>query len=360
MKIKAAVTYRQGENFKIEQITLDEPKAGEVLVRIAASGICATDIHVQNQEYAFPLPAVLGHEGSGVVEKVGEHVHAVKIGDHVVLSYAYCGHCKACRAGTPFECDDYDELNFGGKMADGSSRIHQNGQELSVFFGQSSFATHVVVNRNSIVKVNKDIDLTLLGALGCGIQTGSGTVLNLFQLGPGSSIAVFGAGAVGMSAIMAAKLVGSRIIIAVDRHEHRLNLARDLGATHVLNAGEVDVIAEIKRITGSGVQYVLEATGHSSVADQAVDALDRNGRLAYVAGSPNLSEDAMRKRKLTIMAVIEGNSVPQVFIPRLIEFYKLGKFPFDKLVKYYPFEEINRAVADARSGATIKPVITMP
>jgi aryl-alcohol dehydrogenase len=159
---------------------------------------------------------------------------------------------------------------------------------------------------------------------------------------------------------MAAKLVDSRIIIAVDLHEHRLKIARDLGATHVLNAGKVDVITEIKRITGSGVQYALEATGHSSVADQAVRTLDRNGRLAYVAGAPNLSEDAVKKRKLTIMAVVAGNSVPQVFIPRLIEFYKLGKFPFDKLVKYYPFDEINRAVADARSGSTIKPVITMP
>jgi len=232
VKIQAAVLYRKGEKFKIEPVTLDEPKAGEVLVKIVASGICLTDIHVQNQEYLFPLPAVLGHEDAGIAEKAGEGVSTVKPGDHVVLGYAYCGKCQPCLTGAPF-----------------STRLHYHGRELSVFFGQSSFGTYAVVNVNNVVKVDRKLDLRMLGPLGCGIQTGSGTILNHFQPEAGSSIAVFGAGAVGLSAVMASKVVKCGIIIATDIHDNRLELAQELGATHVMNPRKVDVVAEIKHIT---------------------------------------------------------------------------------------------------------------
>jgi len=178
VEIEAAVLHGAGEEFKLERVTLDQPRVGEVLVRIAACGICHTDIHVQSQEYYFPLPAVLGHEGCGIVVEVGAGVSAVAPGDHVVLAYAYCGKCLPCLSGAPFACARFDELNFGGRLADGSTRLHQQGKELSVFFGQSSFATHAVVNVNNVVKVDKELDLKLLAPLGCGIQTGSGSILN--------------------------------------------------------------------------------------------------------------------------------------------------------------------------------------
>lgn len=361
MQIQAAVVQRPGERFRIKQVTLDEPKPGEVMVRIVASGICLTDIHVQNQEYSFPLPAVLGHEGAGIVEKVGEGVSTVQPGDHVVLGYAYCGECPPCIGGTPFACERYDELNFGGKMADGSTRLHRCGRELPVFFGQSSFASYVVVNRNNVVKIDKEQDLRMVGPLGCGLQTGSGTILNYFQPEKGASIAIFGAGAVGLSAVMAARLAACDTVIVTDLHDNRLELAREVGATHALNSRTADVVAEIKRITGGGVRYALEASGYASVGRQAVQSLAAGGKLAYVSDPPALQGvDADHIKSLTITGIIEGNSVPQLFIPQLLSWYKQGRFPFDKLLQFYPLHEINQAVADARSGRVVKPVLLMP
>lgn len=291
---------------------------------------------------------------------MGEGVSTVKPGDPVVLGYAYCGKCHSCLTGAPFECERYDELNFGGRMADGSTRLHHQGHELSVFFGQSSFGTYAVVNVNNVVKVDREVDLTLLGPLGCGIQTGSGTILNHFQPKAGSSIAIFGAGAVGLSAVMASKIANCGIIIATDIHDKRLELAQELGATHVMNPRKVDVVAEIKALTKGGVEYALEASGHPAVGRQAVSSLVFGGNLAYVSAPPSITGlDAAHIRSLTISGIVEGDSIPQVFIPRLINLYKAGKFPFNKLIKFYPLQEINRAVADAQSGAVIKPVITM-
>lgn len=360
VEITAAVLHGRGEAFRIERVRLDEPRAGEALVRLVASGICATDIHIQRQEYWFPLPAVLGHEGAGLVEKVGPGVTAVEPGDHVVLGYAYCGHCQACLAGRPYDCERNDELNWGGRMADGTSRLSQNGRALAVLFGQSSFATHAVVGENNLVKVERDLDLRMLAPLGCGIQTGAGTVFNHFRAGAGDTVAVFGAGAVGLSAVMAARVAGCAVIAAVDVRDSRLALAAELGATHTLNAGEGDAAAAIKRITGGGADYALEASGRGDVGAQAVRALKPGGKLAYVSAPPSLAgADAAQARGLTITAIIEGASVPQAFIPRLIALYRRGEFPLDRLVSLYPLAEINRAVADATSGLAVKPVVVM-
>ncbi|KPU43164.1 aryl-alcohol dehydrogenase [Oxobacter pfennigii] len=361
MEIQAAVLHNHGEKFNIETVTLDEPKADEVLVKIIASGICLTDIHIQHQEYYFPLPAVLGHEGAGIVEKVGEGVSGVKPGDHVVLGYAYCGECQPCLNNTPYKCDIYDELNFGGRMIDGTTRLHHHNDDLSVLFGQSSFAAYAVVNINNIVKVDDDLDLKYLGPLGCGIQTGSGTIFNYFKAQAGSSIAVFGAGAVGLSAVMAAKAANCGIIIAVDIHDNRLELARELGATHVLNSRKVDVEAEIKRITNGGVDYALEASGHGAVGRQAVNSLKYGGSLAYVSSPPSTyGLDPSHVRSLSIRGIVEGDSVQQVLIPQLIKLYKEGKFPFHKLIRFYQLHEINQAIADSQEGTVIKSVIIMP
>ncbi|WKA52433.1 NAD(P)-dependent alcohol dehydrogenase [Planococcus liqunii] len=359
MKIQAAVTHGLGEEFKFEEVELGEPKDHEVLVKIVASGVCHTDAVARDLGLS-PFPAVLGHEGSGVVEKVGSAVTSIEAGDHVVLSFAYCGHCENCLTGHPTVCLNFNELNFGGKMQDGTNRIHHHDHAVSTFFGQSSFGTFAVTNERNVVKVDKEVDLTLLGPLGCGIQTGAGTVLNRIKPEFGSSIAVFGSGAVGLSAVMAAKIAGCLNIIAVDIHDNRLELAKELGATHTLNGKIVDVVNEIKEITGGGTHYAVETTGVPPVVKQAIHSLRPLGSCAIVGVTPEITfdvhNDIMAEGK-TVMGVIEGDSIPQVFIPQLVAYYKRGMFPFDKLTKVYEFEQLNEAFEDSKNGSTIKPIV---
>jgi aryl-alcohol dehydrogenase len=359
MKIKAAVTHGQGEDFKIEEVELAEPKANEVLIKIVASGVCHTDA-VARDLGLTPYPVVLGHEGSGIVEKVGAGVKTIEPGDHVVLSFASCGHCENCLTGHPTVCTEFNDLNFGGKMEDETHRLHKHDHELSTFFGQSSFGTYAVANERNVVKVDKDVDLALLGPLGCGIQTGSGTVLNRLKPDFGTSIAVYGTGAVGLSGIMAAKITGCRHIIAIDIHDSRLEKAKELGATHVINSKNEDVVERIKEITNGGVHYGLETTGVPVVVRQGLRALRPLGTLAIVGVTPemeiNVHEEIMAEGK-TMVGVIEGDAVPQLFIPQLVDYYKNGMFPFDKLVEFYDFSDINQAFEDSKKGLAIKPIV---
>ncbi|MBX0315090.1 NAD(P)-dependent alcohol dehydrogenase [Planococcus glaciei] len=359
MKIQAAVTHGLGEEFKFEEVELGEPKDHEVLVKIVASGVCHTDAVARDLGLS-PFPAVLGHEGSGIVEKVGSAVTSIEAGDHVVLSFTYCGHCENCLTGHPTVCLNFNELNFGGKMQDGTNRIHHHDHAVSTFFGQSSFGTFAVTNERNVVKVDKEVDLALLGPLGCGIQTGAGTVLNRIKPEFGSSIAVFGSGAVGLSAVMAAKIAGCLNIIAVDIHDNRLELAKELGATHTLNGKNVDVVNEIKEITGGGTHYAVETTGVPPVVKQAIHSLRPLGSCAIVGVTPEITfdvhNDIMAEGK-TVMGVIEGDSIPQVFIPQLVAYYKRGMFPFNKLTKVYEFEQLNEAFEDSKNGSTIKPIV---
>ncbi|MGB6406907.1 MAG: NAD(P)-dependent alcohol dehydrogenase [Planococcus donghaensis] len=359
MKIQAAVTHGLGEEFKVEEVELGEPEAHEVLVKIVATGVCHTDAVARDLGLS-PFPVVLGHEGSGVVEKVGSAVTAIQAGDHVVLSFAYCGQCENCLTGHPTVCLKFNDLNFGGKMQDGTNRIHQHDHAVSTFFGQSSFGNFAVANERNVVKVDPEVDLALLGPLGCGIQTGAGTVLNRFKPEFGSSIAIYGSGAVGLSAVMAAKIAGCLNIIAVDIHDNRLELAKELGATHTLNGKNVDVVEEIKKITNGGTHYAVETTGVPPVVKQAIHALRPLGSCAIVGVTPEITldvhNDIMAEGK-TVMGVIEGDSIPQVFIPQLVAYYKRGLFPFDKLTKVYDFDQINEAFEDSKKGITIKPIV---
>lgn len=359
MKILAAVAHNVGEELKIEDVELMAPGADEVLIKIVASGVCHTDAESIKGNGA-PFPAVLGHEGSGIVEKVGSGVTTVKAGDHVVLSYSYCGECSQCLTGHQNLCERTVELNFGGKSKDGSNRLHQHDHSLSTFFGQSSFATYSIANKNNVVKVDKDVDLALLGPLGCGIQTGSGTVLNSLKPETGTSIVIFGGGAVGLSAVMAAKIIGLKHIIVVDLHQSRLDLAKELGATHILNGKEVDVVKVIKEITDGGAHYAVETTGATPVIKQSIHALRVSGTVAIVGMGGdvtlNFTNDILMEGK-RIVGTVQGDSVPQLHIPRLVQFYKEGKFPFDKLVKFYDFEDINKAFEDSKTGVTIKPIV---
>jgi aryl-alcohol dehydrogenase len=363
MKTKAAVTFGKGEPFEITEITIDDPQPGEVLVRLVASGICHTDFFAQNQSYPVPLPAVLGHEGSGIVEKVGVGIKHIQPGDHVVLSYSSCGVCRNCLSGKAYACEQFYDLNFSGRMADGSCRLHLDNREVSNFFGQSSFAHYSVASARNVVKVPKDVPLEMLGPLGCGIQTGSGAVLNKLKPDPGSSIVIFGIGAVGLSAVMAANVAHCGVIIAVDIQNNRLDLAKDLGATHTINAKEKNVVEEIMRITGSGVNHAIEASGRPENTRHAVDSLATLGTAVQVGGSAMGTEVTLDLNTIlferNLNGFLMGESVPQTYIPMLIDLYKQGKFPFDKLITYYTFEEINQAFEDSKKGTTIKPIIKL-
>lgn len=362
MKIQAAVTHAQGDEFAIEEVTLLAPKSNEVLVKVVAVGVCHTDAVARDLGLS-PYPVVLGHEGSGIVEQTGENVTSLAVGDHVVMSFAHCGQCENCLTGHPTVCARFNDLNFGGRMEDHTHRLHQGDTPLSTFFGQSSFGTHVVAHERNVIKVDKDVDLALLGPLGCGIQTGAGTVLNRLKPEFGTSIAIYGCGAVGLSAIMGAKIAGCQQVFAIDVHDNRLDLARELGATHVLNGKQVNVAEEIKSATAGGTHYAVESTGAPPVVRQCLQALRPLGQAAIVGVTPEMSldvhNDLMAEGK-SMIGVIEGDSVPRVFIPKLIEFYKAGKFPFDKLVKFYGFDEIDQAFEDSSNGVTVKPILRLP
>ncbi|GGE32852.1 alcohol dehydrogenase [Pullulanibacillus camelliae] len=362
MEMKAASLYEPKGDFVFENVEIREPKSNEVLIKIVASGVCHTDAVAREQFVPVPLPVVLGHEGSGIVEKVGADVTTVKPGDHVVLSFSSCGHCENCLTGHPSACEQLNDLNFGGVMNDGTKRIHKHGEEFSTFFGQSSFATYAVSNERNVVKIDEDVDLRLLGPLGCGIQTGSGTVLNKLKPEFGSTIAIYGAGAVGLSAIMAAKIVGCSKIIAVDVHDSRLELAKELGATHVINGAKVDTVEEVRRITGKGTHYAVDTAGVPAVTRQALNGLKSMGTLAIVGATGDLTVNVQTElmgEVKSIIGVVEGDAIPQTFIPKLVQYYKEGQFPFDKLVKFYDFEELETAFEDSKSGATIKPIVVM-
>lgn len=362
MRIHAAMTESQGKNFQISMLDLAEPEADEVLIRIIATGVCHTDAVARDMGLT-PYPVLLGHEGAGIVEMVGSAVDDIKMGDHVVLSYASCGICENCLTGHPTVCLRFNDLNFGGKMPDGSTRLYQDGKPISSFFGQSSFGTYSVVKARNAVPVPKNVDLALLGPLGCGIQTGSGTVLNTLRPEFGTSIAIFGCGAVGLSAIMAAKICGCENIIAIDIHESRLELAKELGATYTINSKATKNLAqEIKEMTNGGLHYAVETTGVSSVLKDAVAALRPLGTAAIVGVTGKVEFDVqseiMADGKI-LKGVIEGDSVPRVFIPKLIEYYRRGQFPFDRLVRYYNLNEINQAFEDSKNGKVIKPILRM-
>src|SRR5882724_1286976 len=262
MQITAAVVAERGAPFVIEALELTDPRPDEVLVRIVASGMCQTDLHGRDAYYGTPYPAVFGHEGAGVVAAVGASVTAVKPGDHVVMSFPWCGTCRNCQHEDIAHCEKGWDWKMMGTRPDGSTLMRKGSAPVySAFFQQSSFASHAISQERFVVKVRKDAPLELLGPFACSGQTGAGAVLNTMQPRGGDAIAVFGAGAVGLSGLMAAKIAGCDPIIAVDVHAARLALARELGATHTIDhTGRTDVVAEIRKLTGKGVRLSLETS----------------------------------------------------------------------------------------------------
>ncbi|MEL7028444.1 MAG: NAD(P)-dependent alcohol dehydrogenase [Pseudomonadota bacterium] len=364
MKATAAVVREPGGPFIIEPVELEAPRDDEVLIRIKAVGMCHTDIAVCESHLPGPMPIILGHEGAGVVESVGARVSKVAPGDHVVMTFLSCGGCRNCVSGRQTYCDHIFVLNFSGARPDGSSPVRDasGDQIFARFFGQSSFATYALAAERNIVKAPKDVDFALLGPLGCGVLTGAGAVFNVLQPEPGASLAVFGVGAVGMSGLMAAKTLGVTKIIAVDIVPERLALARELGASHAIDAREEgDIVSRIQEITGRGADCALETTGNAKVFRQAVDSLAMPGICGFVGAAGPGEEVAFDMARLMtgrrVVGIIEGEANPDVLIPHLIDLIQAGVFPLDRLIKRYPLSAINEAVAASSSGEVIKPVL---
>jgi len=363
MRVRAAVAYEGRHGFAMEALELSEAGPSDILVRIVGVGLCHTDVKALGGSMGVPKPIVLGHEGAGIVERVGERVTKVKPGDHVVLTYDSCGACSACAGGDPAYCEQTSALNFRdaregepGYFRKRNDRIHGH------FFGQSSFANYAIARPQNAIPVRKDAPLEILGVLGCGVQTGAGAIMNSLAVKAGETVAIFGVGPVGLSAVMASVVCGCKEIVAVDVLESRLVMAKDLGATRCVLAGtNMKIAEEVRRLVPGGVNCAFDTTGRGESYQQALASLATKGRFGFVtvptaSFEPNLA--AMMLGGLSIRGIVQGDSVPDVFIPRLIDLYMSGRFPFDKLVTKYPFEQINQAIEDQSSGKVVKPVFT--
>ncbi len=362
---RAAVIRKTGAPWVIEDVEVATPREDEVLVRMVGTGICHTDMGCKDGHFPVPMPIVLGHEGSGVVEAIGAKVSKVKVGDHVVMSFDSCGHCHSCDAHLPSYCYEFYPRNLSGmRSVDGSATITSKGEALNaVFFCQSSFATYAVAREINTIVVDKSLPLEILGPLGCGIQTGAGAAVNALGIKKGDSLAIFGGGAVGLSALLGARAVGAGTVIVVEPNVGRGKLALELGATHVINPKETaDVLAKIKELTGAGVHFGLDTTGIPAVIAAGVEALLPNGMMGLLGVPPPeatvpANMMSMLVRGIGVKYIVEGDADPQEFIPRMAGWYKEGKFPFDRLIKKFPFDQINEAAQSSLSGDVIKPVL---
>lgn len=355
---RAAILRRHGDPLRIEDIEIDDPRPFEVLVELRSVGVCRTDTHAMAE--ATP-PAVLGHEGAGVVSAVGAAVRRVQPGDKVLTTFATCGTCRRCRQAEVTYCERFNELNFSGQRPDGTAAAWSKGEPIAThFLGQSSFATHCLVDERSVVPLPADADLGQLGPFGCGFMTGAGAVLNALRAEPGSSIAVCGAGAVGLAAIAAAALSRCGTIVAVDTQKDRLVTAGNLGATAVLDPRGEDVGEALRALVPAGLEYAVDTTGVAGVVRGAVAALHTRGTCAVIGAGPSpdvvLDWHTLLNGR-TVTGVIGGSSIPDVFLPELVAYYRTGQFPVDELIEHFSFENINEAIAASVSGAVVKPVL---
>jgi aryl-alcohol dehydrogenase len=354
------VTREPGAPFALQDVRLEDPRPREVLVRMTAAGVCHTDVGIQAAWPRHLTPVVYGHEGAGRIEAVGAEVTGLAPGDPVCLTFASCGACPQCAAGQPAYCHSARDLNLSGGRGDGTTPLRLDGAPLhGGFFGQSSFATYAVVHERGVVKVPSGLPAAVTAPLGCGAQTGAGTVLNRLRPEPGTSLVVLGAGGVGLSALMAAVAVGCDPVVAVDPVASRRELAVDLGARAALPPGD-GLVAALRDLTGDGAHHVVDTTGRPEMLHRAVDALRPRGTLAFVGLGGEVTFDMMRlmSKGIRVHGVMEGDSDPARFIPELIGLHRRGLFPLERLITTFPFEEIGAAVAAMRDGSAVKPVLT--
>jgi aryl-alcohol dehydrogenase len=371
MRITAAVMEKTDgritrRKIALEEVELEPPRDDEVLIRVTSSGVCGTDRGCIHGLEPYPTPGVLGHEGAGVVEEVGRQVTSVKPGDRVMIGFPFCGVCRRCRRGEPRYCEKGGELVFSGYRLDGSGGMHRtNGEKLAGrFFQQSSWATRTIALERQLARVPDGLDVDLTGPYGCSISTGAGTILNELRPEPGSSIAIFGVGNVGLAAVMAARLTGATKIIAIDKVPERLALARELGATHTLEHG-AETVAQLKELTGERLDYSVEATAGSNLVAEAVTALGFRGTCAMVGGAKmtemvKVNHPDVLLHGKRIIGVMGGGGQTPGFLESLMELQLQGRFPLQKLVRFYDFNQVNQAIDDSDNGVTVKPILRMP
>jgi aryl-alcohol dehydrogenase len=364
--VTAAVARPDQPEFTLERLELDDPRPDEVLVRYEAAGLCHTDLEAAVGHVPTPLPAVLGHEGAGVVAAVGSAVTGVRPGDRVLTCLDSCGDCPNCLRGLPMYCEHHIPLNFGAQRADGTTGLTDtDGTPVrDHFFGQSSFATHGLAHPRSLIRVDDDIRPEVLAPFGCGVITGAGAVLNSLRVRPGSTVAVFGPGGVGFSALMASVVAGAARIIVVGREADRLALAWELGATDTLDTGDTDPVEGVLELTeGRGVDYSVECTGSLRIMRAATDVLAPLGSAAVLGVTEAEATFEVNAWELlkgrTVTGSVMGHQDPAALIPRLLALHRVGRFPVDRLVRTYPLADINTAVKDVRAGQTVKAVLTM-
>lgn len=364
---RAAVAHQPGGDFTVETIEVEAPRAGEVRVRIAGVGLCHTDLIFRDQLAPFALPGVLGHEGSGVIEAIGEGVEDLFIGDEVVIGFSSCGVCPRCEEHLPSYCQNFVPLNYAGmRLDDGSTAYARDGARVtSHFFGQSSFSTLTVTRASNVVKVDTSkTALELLGPLGCGFQTGAGGVMNSLACPAGSSIAIFGGGPVGLAAVMGAVIRGCSTIVLVEPIAARRDIATQLGATHTIDpAATGDLTEALRTIVPAGLDFAFDTSGVVPVIEAGLAALGSHGAIGLV-GVPSKMDAAISVNIAALMTpghriigIIEGDSDPQTFIPELIAHHAAGRFPFDRLIKTFPLAQINEAIAAQARGECIKVVL---
>ncbi len=353
--------------FVLRKLELLPPRPDEVVIELEACGMCHADLSAQAGSIPFPLPGVLGHEGVGRVVEVGAAVTDLSVGNRVVISFTFCGRCPSCVRGAPAYCQTWPVLNLvGGGRSDGSSSLRCDGHPIhSHFFGQSSFSRFITTAARSAVPVPDDLPASILAPLGCGIQTGVSAATIVLRPNPGDRVAVFGAGAVGLSAIMGLRMTGASQVIAIDVHPGRLALAQELGATQVVDAGKEDSRAAIVSLTGgAGVNGVIETSGNPRALETAIKVLASAGT-CVVVGVPSAGEPGsfdvidLVARGLRIVGTNQGDANPRIVIPQLIELYRLGRLPIERIVRTFKFGAINDASAASLDGSVIKPVLIM-
>jgi alcohol dehydrogenase len=372
MKIRAAVLnqtglsapYAQSRPLAIETLDLGTPGKGEVLVRIAAAGLCHSDLSVINGDRPRPVPMALGHEAAGVVEQVGEDVADLAPGDHVVMVFVpSCGHCGPCAEGRPALCEPGAAANTAGTLVSGARRLSRNGTAIQHHMGVSAFADHAIVSRRSLVRIDPELSLDEAALFGCAVLTGVGAVVNTARVPPGSSVAVLGLGGVGLNSLLAAVASGAEKIIALDMIESKLQLARQLGATHAVNAGDKDAIEQVKALTQGGVDYAFEMAGSVAALELAY-RITRRGGTTVTAGLPNpqsnwpLQAVTLVAEERTVKGSYIGSCVPSRDVPRYIALYRAGKLPVDKLMSArIALDDINAGFDRLVSGETVRQVI---
>jgi NDMA-dependent alcohol dehydrogenase len=365
MRAQAAVLYEAGTPLRFEEVEVMPPQAGEVLVRMYAGGVCHSDLHVMKGDLVMPMPIILGHEGSGVVEEIGAGVASVKPGDHVIPIWRVsCGTCEYCTGGRPALCDVGTQMRVTGLMPDGSTRFHINGKPVRHFAGVSTFAQLSTMPEAAVLKIPPDFPLDKAAVLGCGVITGVGAVINAARVKMGSSVAVFGCGGIGLNAIQGARIVGALRIIAVDVADQKLEYARTMGATHTINAAQQNPIAAIQEITGGrGVDYAFEAIGITETIEQAYAATRKMGTCVVIGVTRadvriSLNANEMVYAEKTIMGSLYGSSRPKIDLLNLIEMYRSGKLLLDELLtRTYPLQQINEAYAALERGEVARSLV---